>query len=167
MWPSNWCLTAVGDPPSLFFLYGVMWMSKITSLPTPLSKTHDRATTWHMYPWVFLSIAMSLQAVCWLYYDTEAEILDATAERLSRFCFATRATCWQQRWKTPPCWLIHLSIPQLCAEGMNFPFASMWRKADWWKIYYRIVGLAAATEQFGGLCHGSRAHQILKHCCQA
>lgn len=119
-------------PPPLLFP-GVMWMSKLTSLPALLPKNHDKPTDRpiclmacrqpcnEFTGCVLGQLCISVRQPLW--YFPRAETLDARRESLSRFCFASRATCWKHWWKpyTSPCWLIHLSIsPNSLLKTMNF-----------------------------------------------
>lgn len=135
LWPSKWCLTRICDSFFLpLLLSGVMWMSKLTSLPALLSKNHDRPTgrpiclmacyqpcnefTGCLLSQLYIYVRQPL------WYFPKVETLDASGESLGRFCFASRATCWKHQWKTyisPPCWLIHLSISHnSLLKAMNF-----------------------------------------------
>lgn len=145
------------SPPLLFS--GVMWMSKLTSLPALLLKNHDRPTGRRLLAFhqpfneftgcVLGQLCISVRPSLW--YFPKVENLDASGESLGRFCFASRATCWKHQWKTyisPPCWLIHLSIPHNSAESEELFSTSMWCVEAW------ILKNVSANCQFS-LCYSS------------
>lgn len=62
--------------------------------------------------WVYCLFAKSALLLRDSHYETlHVKSLAPVKKVFADFCFAFGATCWQQRWKTPPCRLIHLSIP--------------------------------------------------------
>lgn len=142
-WPSKWCLSYDYSFLPLLFS-GVMWMSKLTSLPALLPKNIDKLSYRPMClkghqpcneftGCVLFKIYISMRQQ--KFYFPKVETFDAQRKPLGRFFFASRTTCWKDQQKTYiafSCWLIHVSIsfnlllkavnfsPLLCDGGLTF-----------------------------------------------
>lgn len=146
-WPSKWCLSYDSSFLPLLFS-GVMWMSKVTSLPALLPKNIEKLSCRpvclkghqpcnEFTGCVLFKLYISVRQP--KFYFPKVETLDAQRKPLGRLCFASRTTCWKDQQKNVHCLFLltnpcqHLSQPS--AESSGLFFTSLWWRADFWKLY--------------------------------